>query len=286
MKLEGRWLRGGHPFRWQNRPSLAWWVPVAAIAVSVLTVAVATPFLYGTFSGTLTSTGSAACLSEGGFGNGPNAYMAREEGVLSGVSIAASCTGGNLEFTSMSLTLNSFGGATNISVVDALRFYWNGTPSATITFSFSSTGTSFFTSSGPYGYLLINSTTAGTYPVHSNDDCVGATISAPGTGNCKLQVLPLAAGVAGAVAATGTSGNTVTGLVNLSSPSTVICPPAGALWLTGSSSCTAGSGGSVKAVLAAGPSFVVLSLGLSDPPESYPGTATSFSVTVSANVVW
>ena len=285
MKLNGQWLRASTHFSPRKSRSRAWWFVIGAFAISAIMLTSATPYLSSTITGSLTTTTVDACLAEGGFGNGPSAYTARAEGVLSGVTISTTCSGAS-QFSSVSLTFNAFAGATNITVVDALRFYWNGTPSATITFSFSSTGTSFFTSSGPYGYLLINSTTAGTYPVHSNDDCVGATISSPGTGNCKLQVLPLAAGVAGAVAATGTSGNTVTGLVNLSSPSTVICPPAGALWLTGSSSCTAGSGGSVKAVLAAGPSFVVLSLGLSDPPESYPGTDTSFSVTVSANVVW
>lgn len=285
MKLKGHWLRDSTQFGSKNPRSRAWWLAIGAFAISTIMLTSATPYLSSAISGSLTTTTVNACLAEGGFGNGPSAYTARAEGVLSGVTISSTCSGGSL-FSSVSLTINAFAGVTNITAVDALRFYWNGTPSATVTFSFSSTGTPFFTSSGPYGYLLINSTTGGTYPVHSNDDCVGATISAPGTGNCKLQVLPLAAGVAGAVAATGTSGNTVTGLVNLSSPSTVICPPAGALWITGSSSCTAGSGGSVKAVLAAGPSFVVLSLGLSDPPQSYPGTDTSFSVTVSATAVW
>ena len=250
-------------------------------------VATATPFLYGTFSGTLTATGSAACLSEGGFGNGPSAYVAREEGVLGGVSISATCTSGNSEFTSMSLTINSFGGATNITVVDGLRFYWNGTAPATATFTFTSSGSTFFTSTGPYGYLLINSTTAGTYPVHSNDNCVGSTtISPPGTGNCKLQVLPVTAGVASAVVATGTSGNTVTGLVNLSSPATVVCPPAGSLWNTGSSSCTGGNGGKITATLASGPSFVVISMGFSDAPASYPTGASSFTVIIAASVAW
>lgn len=246
-----------------------------------------TEFLSGTVTGTLTSASTSACSAEGGFGNGPSAYVAHEQGVLSSVSISGTCSGSNNAFSSLSFTVNPFAGATNITSIDVFRFYWNGSDTAHVTFQFSSSGTSFFTSTGPYGYLLLNSTTAGSYPVHSTDDCIGGSgISAPGTGNCRLQVLPLPAGTAGAVAAAGTSGNTVTGLVNLSAPSTVVCPPAGALWVTGSASCVPGASGDIVTSLASGPSYLVISFGFSNPPNSYPGGDASFSVTLSSTAVW
>ncbi len=260
---------------------------MAMTLFSVTALAIGSLFVSSIVNGLTTTTTQNSCASEGGFGNAPESYIAREEGVFSGISLTAACISGTTVLSAMTLTIAPFAGATNISIVDAMRFYWNGTSTASVKFVFSSSGTSFFASSGPYGYLLVNSTTAGAYPVHSSDDCVGASgVSAPGTGNCKLQLLPLSTGTAGAAAAAGTSGNTVTGLVNLSAPSTVVCPPAGTAWNMGASSCTAGTGGSLTAVLAPGPSFVVLSFGFSDPPNSYPGGAASFSVTVSATAVW
>ncbi len=286
-RLNGRWLRETLYTGEMRQRSRAWWAAVIALTVSLLVVASATTFLYSFMSDSLSNQTVSNCSALGGFGMGPNSYTAAKEGVLSFFQVSSTCSGSNAAFSSLTVTLSPFAGAINVSVVDALRFYWNGSVPAVATIQFSSTGTSFFTSGGPYGYLLVNSTTGGTYPVHNSDDCVGAGgISAPGTGNCMLQLLPLAAGVAGAVGAAGTTGNTATGLVNLSAPSTVICPPAGAAWNTGSSSCTPGSAGSIVAALAAGPSFLVLSFGFSDAPTSYPSGSSSFAVTVTASVVW
>jgi hypothetical protein len=275
------------PNRMGRTRSYAWWIVIGAISVSLMMVASGSNFITGFLNGTLTTTTVNYCASLGGFGNGPSAYMAGKQGVYSSVVVSGTCSGSNNGFSSLTLNLNPYAGATNITLVDALRFYWNGSTSAVVTFQFSSSGTSFFASSGPYGYMLINSTTAGSFPVHSTDDCVGGGgVTAPGTGNCKLQLLPLPSGTAGATAATGTAGNTVTGLINLSAPSSVICPPVGAAWNTGASSCTSGSLGSVVAALASGPSYVVISFGFSDAPNSYPGGTASFSVTVTATVNW
>ena len=250
-----------------------------------ITIVAGVAYISSTSLGTLTGTSTSVCSAEGGFGYGPNAYIAQDQGILSGVTLTSTCSGGNAEFQGMTLTLTSLDGAINETGVDALRFYWNGSVAATVTFTFSSSGTDFFPASGggPYGYLLVNSSTAGLFPVNVKDECLGGSgVALPG--NCNLMPLPWTSGSGGAGTATGTSGNPVTGLVNLSAPSTVVCPPAGALWNGGSSSCTAGAGGSVAATLAAGPSFEVISFSLSDAPGA--ATTGSFSVTVSAAVTW
>lgn len=286
-RMNGHWLRKRfEPLQKRSHTTL-WWIAMVTVLLSLIAIASGSSYVRGFLSGTLTVTSASYCSSVGGFGMGPSEYAAKEEGVISSSTATSACTGGNGALSTLTLTVAPFAGATNITVVDAFRFYWNGTVPAVATLSFSSSGTSFFTSGGPYGYLLVNSTTAGTFPVHSTDDCVGAGgISAPGTGNCKLQLLPLPTGTGGAVAASGTAGNTLTGLVNLSAPSTVVCPPVGASWNAGGSTCAAGSGGDLVASLAAGPSFLVISFGFSDAPNTYPGGVGSFGVTISVSVTW
>jgi hypothetical protein len=284
--MNGQWMRGISRLRKPTLHAWGWWLGIVSIVLALVAVVSGTPYLSEMLTGTLTIGTQDFCAAEGGFGIGPNAYISTEQGVLSGVTFTSACGSSGSAFSSVSVTLNPYAGARNITSIDALRFYWNGSTSASVTFSVSSSGTSFFTSSGPYGYFLLNSTTSGSYPIHNTDDCLGTVVSSPGTGVCTMQFLPVPAGVAGAVAASGTTGNTVTGLVNLSQPTTIVCPPAGSAWNSGASSCTSGIGGAIVSTLSAGPSFLVISFGFSNAPSSYPSGSSSFAITVTASVVW
>lgn len=284
------WVRG------QGRRRFCAWLrgPGAALLIAAM-VGTASGVVFIFNQARVVQTGGGVCPPVVGFTRGPNLGRALADGIVSGVSVSGAiglCGGsGSL---SLGATVNLVAGALNESVIDGFRFYYNSTsgPSAFVTFTVSLSGTSLFPTSGPpFGFLIVNSTTAttsGSYPNPSTDDCLGATqVAAPpnicGSGARSLLSLPLQSNLSGASHATGVSA--VTGLVNLSAPTTMICP-AGISWTAGASSCSAGAGGRLTAALTpvSGISFVVISLVLADIPPSFSGS--SFSITISAMAQW